>query len=186
MRTHVALLRGINVGGRNKVAMAELAALVSGLGHSEVATYIQSGNVVFRSPGRSAAALSAELETAIADRFAVNVPVIVISAAELADVITANPYPDVTEHRYLHAFFRADEFSAQQLSALRDAQDKASTKGSPDEAMIVGRTLYLHTPGGMGRSELAGLLNRGGKASPIAAGTARNWATVLKLHALLA
>jgi len=81
MPTHVALLRGINVGGRNRVAMADLREVVLGLGHTEVATYIQSGNVVFTSEEADTATIAAALERAIAEHLGVQPKVIVLTRA---------------------------------------------------------------------------------------------------------
>jgi uncharacterized protein (DUF1697 family) len=109
VRTHVALLRGINVGGRNKVAMADLREIVTSLGHTDVATYIQSGNVVFTSPETDTARLAEDLEQAIAERLGVQPGVVVVSGEELRQVIGSNPYPDEASPRYLHAVFRRQE-----------------------------------------------------------------------------
>ena len=87
MPTHVALLRGINVGGRNRVAMAALREVVRGLGHTEVATWIQSGNVVFRRGEHDPAVIAAALERAIGDQLGVRPRVVVLSCLELAQVV---------------------------------------------------------------------------------------------------
>ena len=107
MRTHVALLRGINVLGRNKVSMAELRQLVASLGHADVATYIQSGNVVFTAakPDVSNTSLADDLEIAIADRLAVRPAVVVLTRREVTRVVRDNPFPDEDDHRLLHAVF---------------------------------------------------------------------------------
>jgi uncharacterized protein (DUF1697 family) len=180
--SHVALLRGINVGGRNKVAMSALRQVVASLGHSEVATYIQSGNVVFSSPLTDTGRLAADIEKAIAERMKVRPRVIVLSRDELAAVVADNPYPDEPHARRLHAVFRDAEPGPEALAALAAAQASAAARGGGDEARFVGRTLYLHTPDGYGRSELAAQLARRPATS---AGTARNWATVTRLLGLL-
>jgi uncharacterized protein (DUF1697 family) len=184
MPTHVALLRGINVGGHNRVAMPALRSVVESLGHTDVATYIQSGNVVFTAadPDATPATLAAALEEAIAAELGVKPRVVVLSAAELAAASSANPYPDQQDPKRVHAIFLIDEPDADSVAFLADAQAKAAAKGGRDEAAIVGRTLYLHTPDGFGRSELAKELSR--PRGP-AQGTARNWATVTKLLAML-
>ena len=94
MRTHVALLRGINVGGNNKVPMADLRELMTSLGYTDVATYIQSGNVVFTSQDTDSGKLADVLDEKIAERFGVPGHVVVVSRDELARVIADNPYPD--------------------------------------------------------------------------------------------
>jgi uncharacterized protein (DUF1697 family) len=184
MPTHIALLRGINVGGGGKVPMADLRKLVTSLGYGEVATYIQSGNIIF-SPGHDdSAALAAVLEAAIAETFGVRTTAVVLSKAELGRVISANPYPDEPVLRYVHGVFMSSDPDDSLHARVAVATELAASKGSRDEAMIVGRTLYLHTPDGFGTSELARdlLLNRRG--NPLATATARNWATITKLAAL--
>jgi uncharacterized protein (DUF1697 family) len=184
MPTHVALLRGINLGGHNRVAMAELRSLVASLGHTDVATYIQSGNVAFTAadPDADPATLAASLEEAIAAELNVRPRVVVLTREELAAASAANPYSDQPNPKLVHAIFLIDEPDADSVAFLADAQAKAVAKGSRDEATIVGRTLYLHTPDGFGRSELAKELSR--PRGP-AQGTARNWATVTTLLAML-
>ena len=93
MASHVALLRGINVGGRNRVPMAELREVVSSLGHTGVTTYIQSGNVLFSTAESDTAKLAAALEAAIADAFGLASSVVVLSRDELAGILESNPYP---------------------------------------------------------------------------------------------
>jgi uncharacterized protein (DUF1697 family) len=181
MRTHVALLRGINVLGRNRVAMPELRQLVSSLGHTEVETYIQSGNVVFFSRESDSRQLGVGLQRAIADRLNLRPNVVVLSRADLAKVIADNPFPGEMDGKCLHAVFSNSEIEAARISAIATAQSRALTRGGRDEAFVVGRTLYLHTPDGFGRSDLVAQLLRSGRDQ----GTARNWNTVTKLMALL-
>src|ERR1700733_13228502 len=92
MPTYVALLRGINVGGRNKGAMAELRQLAESLGHADVTTYIQSGNLVFSSSDGDTGALADALEQGIADRLAVQAAVVVLSRVALAQAVADNPF----------------------------------------------------------------------------------------------
>jgi uncharacterized protein (DUF1697 family) len=184
MPRYLALLRGINVGGRNKIAMADLRLIATDLGHTDVVTYIQSGNVLFSSDGSNAADHARALERAIAERLRVRPAVVVISAAELARIIADNPFPDETNDRCLHAVFRDTEPSAAGLAVITETVGRVRAKGSTDDAVVVGRTLYLHTPGGFGRSELAARLLSGSSAMALA-GTARNWATVTRLMAML-
>jgi len=185
MPTHVALLRGINVGGRNRVTMADLREVVTSLGHTDVATYIQSGNVVFTSKDAHTRALAAALEQAIAGALTVRPRVVVLSRNELAQVIADNPFPDETNPKCLHAAFRSEEPGPGEVTAVAAALQRAREKGSRDEAQVVGRTLFLRTPDGLGRSELAAQLARaGGALADLASATTRNWATVHKLLAL--
>ncbi len=183
MPRYLALLRGINVGGRNKVAMADLRELAAGLGHGNVSTYIQSGNLLFSSARTDAGLLAGELEREIVSRLAVQPAVVVISAAELARVIADNPYPDETNPKALHAVFRQEEISPDGVAAVARAVQRAREAGSAEDAAIVGRTLFLRAPDGFGRSDLAAQLSRSAAQS---GGTARNWATVTTLMSLLA
>ena len=182
MPRYVALLRGINVGGHNKVAMADLRQVAADLGFADVSTYIQSGNLLFTADEDDTAQLAAVLERSIAERLGVRPVVVVISAAELGQVIADNPFPDAPNPRLVHAVFRNHDHSESGLAAIAAAVAAAQASGSRDEAEVVGRTLFLHTPDGFGRSDLAAKLTSSA-AQP--GGTARNWATVTKLMALL-
>jgi uncharacterized protein (DUF1697 family) len=180
------LLRGINLAGRNKVAMADLRALVTDLGHTGVTTYIQSGNVLFTAPPDAGTPAIADAMTdAIASRLGVTAPVVVLSRDELAAVIANNPYPDEPDPKCLHAVFRAAPAGKDLLDRIAAEVEKVAAKGSRDSVRSAGRTLYLHTPDGYGRSELSQALLRI-VSSPKAGetGTARNWATVTKLLSL--
>jgi uncharacterized protein (DUF1697 family) len=180
--THVALLRGINVGGNNKIAMADLREVVTSLGHTGVTTYIQSGNVLFSAQEADTSALAAGLEQAIAEAFAIRPRVVVLSRDELAQVLRDNPYLAEPNPKYVHAVFFSERPGPQLLQSIATAEKQAAEMGSRDELTVVGRTLFLHTPEGYGRSDLAARLNRASGGA--AAGTARNWATVTKLFSL--
>src|SRR5215831_5034807 len=108
--------------------------------------------------------------------------VVVLSRAELAQVIGDNPYQAEPNPKYVHAMFFPAEPGPEVRESVAAAERQAAEKGGRDEATVVGRTLFLHTPGGYGRSELAARLARA--RGPVATGTARNWATVTKLLAL--
>jgi uncharacterized protein (DUF1697 family) len=184
MATHVALLRGINVGGKNKVAMADLREVVTGLGHADVSTYIQSGNVLFSAEDGDAdtTALAAALAKAITAALGVSAPVVVLSSGELATVLAANPFPDEPDPRRVHAVLLSGAPGADATAKIDEALARSTAKGARDELAIAGRTLYLHTPDGFGNSELAAAVLRI-VTSPRAGvtGTARNWATMTKL-----
>jgi uncharacterized protein (DUF1697 family) len=186
MPSHVALLRGINVGGRNRVSMDALEGIVSALGHSEVSTYIQSGNVLFTSAAEEdSAALSSALEQAIARELEFAPQVVVLSRAELAEAIAANPYAAEPNPKYVHAVFHRRALGPERVAEAAAAEERAAAQGSADRAHVAGRTLYLHTPEGIGRSDLATRLTRPTGARRTDAGTARNLATVTKLFELL-
>jgi uncharacterized protein (DUF1697 family) len=190
MASHVALLRGINVGGRNKVPMAELREVVASLGHAGVSTYIQSGNVLFSTGETDAGKLAAALEAAISERFGLWAAVVVLSRDELAAVLAANPYPDEPDPRRVHVVFLNAEPPQDLLDRIAAAESAAAAKGSRDTVQAAGQALYVHTPDGFGTSELAQvLLSRilsppARQKKPALTATARNWATVTKLLSL--
>ena len=174
MTSYVALLRGINVGGSNKVPMADLRAVVAKLGYVDVETYIQSGNVVFRSSSKEAA-LVGQLEDAIARSFSLQIPVVVRSKAQLAAVLAADPFPDAASNM-AHVAFLSGTPSAKAVAALDP------DRSPPDAFQVVGREVYLHYPNGSGRSKLTGdYLER---MLDVRA-TVRNRNTVTKLLAMM-
>jgi len=172
MPTYAALLRGINVGGHNKVPMGELRALVESIGHTDVTTYIQSGNVVFTS---KKSVTPAALEGAIKKAFGFDITVVLRTKAELQRVVKDNPFARVNP-KTVHVGFMASKPSA---AALRDLD---TDQFAPDEFAIKGANLYLHLPNGMGRTKLPPYLDRKLKIPT----TVRNWNTVLKLVELTA
>jgi uncharacterized protein (DUF1697 family) len=192
MASHVALLRGINVGGRNKVPMADLREVVTSLGHAGVSTYIQSGNVLFSTAEDDTAKLAAALESAIEDRFGIWSSVVVLSRDELARVLAANPYPDEPNPRMVHVVFLNGSPPRDLLDRITAAESAAAAKGSRDTVQLIrpsaGQALFLHTPDGFGTSELAQnvlkILAPPKKSRPGLAATARNWATATKLLSL--
>ena len=181
MATHVALLRGVNVGGV-RISMADLRAAVEGLGHTDVATHVQSGNVVLTATGRpSAAALAADLRSAIRSTADIDPHVIVLTATQWDDVVEANPYPGESDPTKLHAVVVQEPYTAAQRRAAEELAETVRENGSSDELTVVGRALYLHLPDGMGRSKLAEKLGRNRSAGQLEA-TGRNWRTVLALQ----
>jgi len=165
--------------------MTELRDVVSSLGHTDVMTYIQSGNVLFTprpTACADAAALAAELEQAIVGSIGMRARAVVLSREELARCLHDNPFPGQTDPRLLHAVFLPGTPRPGLAAWVADAQSNARANGSRDEAQLLGRTVYLHTPDGYPRSELRRALARaGGPTSAAVAGTARNWATVSRL-----
>jgi uncharacterized protein (DUF1697 family) len=186
MASHVALLRGINVGGRNKVPMAELREVVTSLGHTEVTTYIQSGNVLFTTRETDTARLAAALEEAISGRFGIRAAVVVLSREQLARTMRDNPYPDAPNPKLVHVVFMNAEPPRALVERIQAAESKAAAKGSHDTFAAVGQALFLHTPDGYGTSELAEAVFRiiGPPDKAGVAATARNWATCTKLLSL--
>jgi len=183
MATHVALLRGINLGGKNKVAMADLRTLVAELGHADVSTYIQSGNVLFTAPADTDCALAARaMSETISATLGVTAPVVVLTRDELAKITSANPHPDEPDPKRVHAVVLSEPPGPDLTAKLTAAAAQAAAKGDPSTVTAAGRTLYLHTPSGYGRSDLAAAVLRI-VSSPKAGltGTARNWATMTRL-----
>jgi uncharacterized protein (DUF1697 family) len=179
MPRYLALLRGVNVGGK-KLAMSDLRDVAQQLGYTGVSTYIQSGNLLFSSADSDRPAVARALQQEIAGRVGLKCDVVVLTSADLGRVIADNPFPDEPNPRALHAVLHQDEVGADGRARVAGALERATAKGCQDEAAVAGRAIYLHTPDGIGRSELAVQLGRTHKA-----GTARNWATVTKLMDML-
>ena len=173
---HVALLRGINVGGKNKLPMTTLAELFRREGAGEVTTFIQSGNVLFDAPRPRAAAIGACVARRLDEELALRVPIVLRSAAELAAVAAGNPFVGAgAAADELHVMFLAAAPTPAQARAL----DPSRSPG--DELALVGRDLYLRLPNGVGRSKLT---NAYVDKTLGTVSTARNWRTVLKLAEL--
>jgi uncharacterized protein (DUF1697 family) len=173
--THIALIRGINVGKAKRVAMADLKAAVEGLGYRDVRTLLNSGNVVFTSRAEPAAA-AARIATALVEHTGVAARVTVLTADELAAAVAENPLLPVADPtRLLVAVFNAP--------ADRSRVEPLSKQDWGPERLAVGvRVAYLWCPDGLLASRLPEAVGRAlGDAV-----TTRNWATVLKLHALVA
>lgn len=166
---YAALLRGINVGGNAKIVMADLRALLEGLGYDDVVTLLQSGNAVFTASKPRAA----DIEDAIGRQLGLDVTVLLRSATELRRVVDDNPFPAaVKEPKNLHVGF----LSAPPASVEIDADAIA-----PDRVAFGAREMYVWYANGMARSQV------GKHASEKKLGvraTARNWNTVTKLVAL--
>lgn len=187
MPTHAVLVRGINVGDR-KLAMTDFRRILGDLGHTDVATYIQSGNAVVTSTEPDPAVVAAGVATALDRELGLAVPVVVLDRDEYARAVADNPYPDVeATPKLLHAVFRAEPIGPDEIDTVARVVAAAREKtGVPDDATAVGRVLYLHLPNGIGRSELAARLARLPTAkAPDGGGTARNWATVRKIQEML-
>lgn len=171
MPRHIALLRAINLGSRNRVSMPELRELLTELGYGDVRTLLQSGNVVLTSR-RSPARLERDLQEQIADGLGVDTPVIVRTRDEIAAVVERDPLGDVADDpkRYQVTFLAAEPDA-------EAAREIAEADVAPERIELVGRELYTWHPNGIQRSKAERL--RAGKRLP--PGTARNWSTVTKL-----
>lgn len=177
MSNYVALLRGINVGGRNKVAMSDLRDLLGTLGFAGACSLLQSGNLVFESARRPAAALERLLEVETAKRLQVSIDYLVRSAAELQTIVARNPFPHEAKRdpSHLVVMFLKRAPQAENIKALQDA-----IRG-PEIICADGKQLYVVYPAGIGRSKLTNTLIERELGTR---GTGRNWNTVLKLVAL--
>lgn len=176
MTAYVALLRGVNVGGNNMVAMADLRAMLEALGFEDPKTLLQSGNAVFRAAAKSPAKLETLLESESKKRLGVSCDYHVRTAAELRAAIDANPLKAEakTDPSRMHlSFFRAP------LDASKVKAAQAAIAG-PEIVRCDGRHLYVFFPDGMGNSKAGLVIDR----TLGVRGTARNWNTVLKLAAL--
>jgi uncharacterized protein (DUF1697 family) len=179
----VLLLRGVNVGGHNKVPMADLRESLAGDGLASVRTYIQSGNIVLDSTTDEVEIVAARVRSVIARTFGLDIPVIALTAAGLRDVADANPYSTEPDPRRVHAIVLPHPPAAEELAVIGAREEAAAAKGGSDSVCVIGRVAYLHTPNGFGTSELARTLTAG-RSNPLADGTARNWATVSALLAM--
>jgi uncharacterized protein (DUF1697 family) len=175
-QTYVALLRGINLGARNKVSMTDLRTLVEGLGGEDVSTYVQSGNVVFKS-SEGAVDLTRGIEKHIKRDLGLDVTVLVRTKAQLKKMLADNPFVGGgTDPKKLHVTFLAD-------APDRDRVRKVEAKQfDPDEFQVAGLEIYLHCPAGYGRSKLSNAYFE--KQLDVPA-TTRNWNTVTKLAELM-
>lgn len=179
MPRFVALLRGINVVGRNMVSMSELREFAAALGLGAPATLLQSGNLVFDGKRRSAASLERLLEKESAEHFDAAITYIVRSAADWQTIIENNPFPEEAKSDPSHLLMMALKSvpSAKDVAAL-----EAAIKG-PEYLRAVRQQLYVVYPAGIGQSKLThGLIEK--KLGT--RGTGRNWNTVLKLGEMLA
>lgn len=177
MAIHIALLRGINVAGHNRVAMSDLRDLLADLGFADAKSVLQSGNLIFDGDRRSGATLEGLLEKETAKRLGVSADYIVRSASEWKKVVARNPFPKEAkaDPGHLVVMFLKSAPSANHPKAL-----EAANKG-PETFRLEGKQLYIVYPNGIGRSKLTGTLI---ERSLECRGTARNWNTVLKLAVL--
>lgn len=175
MKMFVALFRGINVGGRNRLPMRELVEVLQSLGLQNVRTYIQSGNAVFESEEAGAPGLADRISSAINERHGFAPHVLIPELGELEDAIASNPFPEAeAQPRSLHLFFLASVPENPDLESLE------SMRWDGERFALKGRAFYLHAPDGVGRSKVAA---RAEKVLGVAV-TARNWRSVGKILAM--
>jgi len=174
MTVVISLLRGVNVGGHNKIKMEALRALYESMGLRDAQTCVQSGNVVFRTQRRGLGLLAKRIEDGIEHSFGFRPAVIVRTSSELRDVIARNPFArrgGIDPSKLLVTFLAGDPDAEAREKVLR-------IKADPEEVRIDGRELYIYFPNGMARPKLSpAVLEKTLKT----AGTGRNWNTVTKL-----
>lgn len=170
---YVAWLRGINLGGRNRLPMKQLRGLFEEEGCEDVRTYIQSGNVAFRCAPALARRIPELIEDSVTERFGLDVPVVLRSSSELAEAAANNPFLTAgADERALYMMFLSEEPASDDVEEL-------DPNRSPGDAYVVrGREVYLHCPNGVARSKLTNDFfdRRLGTKS-----TSRNWRTIRKL-----
>ena len=174
MKSKIALLRGINVGGKNSLPMKELVEIFCSLNCENIQTYIQSGNVVFESRKKWGEKEAAELREKIASKKGFAPNIVTLSEGELLKAIRQNPFPTV-DGRALHYFFLDSKPKQPNLARL------ANLKAASEEFALIERVFYLSAPNGIGRSKLAPAVE---SAMGVSA-TARNSNTVEKLASML-
>ncbi len=175
MPRQIVLLRAINLGARNRVAMPELRELLEDAGFEDVRTYVQSGNVVLSS-GLTPDRVARRCEQAIADRLRLQIEVVTRTREELAEVVARDPLGKVaTNPKRYQVTFLSDKPDAEVVDRLTAAAV------APEQVAHIGREVYAWHPDGVGRSKLAALLT--GKGLGVSA-TSRNWTTVTALLAL--
>ncbi|MEM7677799.1 MAG: DUF1697 domain-containing protein [Myxococcota bacterium] len=174
----MALLRGINVGGKNKLPMKDLAAMFGDAGCWDVQTYIQSGNVVFRAKQALARRIPSLIAQSIEEGFGFSVPVVLRPGDELLTVAGSNPFlRGEADTKKLHVAFLDKEPSNAKIASL-DPE-----RSSPDQFETRGREIYLYCPNGLARTKLT---NNYFDSRLATTSTMRNWKTVLKLCDLVA
>jgi len=169
---YVALLRGINVGGKHVLPMASLKQIFEQAGCTAVRTYIQSGNVIFESSGALARRLPDLVQEAIAAEHGFGAPVVIRSVTELTVIVHANPFLTVAEGSELHVSFLASRPTASRVAALDPH------RSPPDEFAVIGREVYLRCPYGLARSKLNSAYFDSALGT---VSTTRNWRTTCKL-----
>lgn len=179
MPTYVSLLRGLNVGGNNRLKMTDLKAIYQDISLDDAVTYLQSGNVVFRSPSRDRRALAKSIAVAIQQTTGMDLAVLVRSSSELAKVLAANPFPQAAhdDPNHLLVMFLAEAPTQSSFRAMADAY------AGPELMKLSGTHLYIHYVNGIGTSKLTGAAIEK-KLGTV--GTGRNWNTVEALRKIAA
>ncbi len=177
MTIHIALLRGVNVGGRQPVAMSDLRDLLAELGFADARSLLQSGNLVFRSDARSAAGLERMLELEAGKRLGLHTDFLVRTAKEWKEVVARNPFRKEAERDPSHLVV----MFLKSATNVKDVKAAQTAIAGPEIISADGRQVYIVYPSGIGRSRLS---NTFLERKLGIRGTARNWNTVIKLAAL--
>jgi uncharacterized protein (DUF1697 family) len=175
--TYLALLRGVNVGGNNKLPMKDLAGLFVTAGCGDVRTFIQSGNVIFNADADAAEQLAGLITAQIAERFGIRTPIVLRTSEQMRDVVVSNPFlAQGAPEDWLHVMFLADRPSQLRVDAL-------DPNRSPTGTFIVrGQDVYLQLPRGVAEGKLT---NAYFDSKLATVSTLRNWRTVTKLLELM-
>ncbi|MFL6352899.1 MAG: DUF1697 domain-containing protein [Bryobacteraceae bacterium] len=173
---HMALLRGVNVGGKNKLPMKDLGVMFTDAGCHNVTTYVQSGNVIFSAVATLAAELPALIATQIGKRFGFQTQIVLRTGEQMRDIVSNNPFIKAGKtEAMLHVLFLAD------LPDSRNIEHLDPSRSPPDEFIVRGREVYLCLPQGVGRTKL---INAYFDSKLRTTSTGRNWRTVIKLSEL--
>jgi uncharacterized protein (DUF1697 family) len=178
MNSYVAMLRGVNVGGSRKVPMQDLRDLFTSLGFGSVESYVQSGNLAFKTPKSDPGRLRKSIEEKLRADLGLDVPVLIRSSVQLREILQANPFIDRTDNpAILHVTFLASPPTGSALAGLSDR-----VVGT-DEFAVAGTEVYLFCPGGYGVTKLNNSFFEKRLGVPA---TTRNWKTVTKLAEMTA
>ena len=172
MKTYIALIRGINLGGKNMLPMKELVAILEGLGARNIKTYIQSGNAVFTSREKNPSRLARTIGTEIKQRRGFEPKILLLELKDLEHAMQQNPFPEAEANPpALHLSFLVSAPTKPNLQALE------GLKKASERFQLRGSVFYLHAPEGVGRSKLAANAEKLLGVSM----TDRNWRTVCTL-----
>lgn len=172
MPVYIGLLRGINVGGKNKLPMKALSRILEQHNCTNIQTYIQSGNVIFEHPEHQTEELAEDITQTITQKHGFSPDVLIITVQNMKEATDKNPYPNAkAEPKSLHLFFLKDTPENPDIDALN------TLKAESESFALINNVLYLHAPEGIGRSKLAAQAEKKLGVSV----TARNWNTINKL-----
>lgn len=178
VRTHAVFLRGVNVGGRNLIRMAELRASIAEGGFEDVESYLQSGNLVLGAPGMDAATLEGRIQSIITRRFDLHIDAFAIDSTALREIIDSNPFPEAAAQRSKHLvavlLHEAPDFESVEAELTRYA--------GPERIAAGQRCLYIDYAAGIGESKLSKVA---GLSRLTSRGTARNWNTLMSVYTML-